>query len=173
MKHLLIAVCILAFAIPAMAGRSLEGSYVELVSPTDPMPDTTYTFTFYVWNNSFDTEWVSDVWLTFPDGYVLDAMSMAYDNPNPTPSLFVWDMLVDGQTAQWNDGDEGYGELYDQVGTNIYIDVTTPDEITGEIYWELFGDIYGAEPHYVDGSIMLGFTPVEESTWSSIKAMYR
>ncbi len=171
MKQLLIVVCVLAFAIPAMAGRSIEGSYVELVSPLDPMPNTTYTFTFYVWNNSFDTEWVSDTWLTFPDGYVLNAATMAYDDPNP--GLFVWTMMVDGQTAQWNDGDEGYGELYDQVGTNVYIDVTTPTEITGDIHWELFGDIYGADPHYVDGSIMLGFTPVEESTWSSIKSLYR
>jgi hypothetical protein len=173
MKHLLTVLCVLALALPALAGRSLEGSYVELVSPTDPMPNTTYTFTFYVWNNSLDVEWVADVWLTFPDGYVLNAATMAYDNPNPTPSLFVWDMMVAGQTAQWNDGDGGYGELYDQVGTNIYIDVTTPAVVTGEINWELFGDIYGGEPHYVDGSILLGFTPVEESTWSGIKAMYR
>ncbi len=56
MKQLLIVVCVLAFAIPAMAGRSIEGSYIELVDPLDPMPNTTYTFTFYVWNNSFDVE---------------------------------------------------------------------------------------------------------------------
>ncbi|MCD4689915.1 hypothetical protein K8S17_00475 [bacterium] len=171
MKQLLIVVCILALAVPALAGRSIEGSYVELVSPTDPMPNTTYTFTFYVWNNSFDTEWITDVFLAFPDGYVLDAMSMAYDDPNP--GLFVWDMVVEGQIAKWLDGDGGYGELYDQVGTNIYIDVTTPDVVAGEIYWELFGDIYGDEPHYVDGSILMGFTPVEEATWTGIKAMYR
>ena len=173
MKWLIVAVTVLALATP-LAALEIEGAYVSLVSP-NPMeiePDNFYTFTFHVQNDSQDFEWLTNIHITFPDNFTLVAASMGFVEIDVGRPSF--DMIVSGQTAQWNDNDGGYGEIYDTEGTEVFIDAHVPACYDcGEIYWELWGDIYGGEPHYVDGLIDLCPSPVEAATWSSVKALYR
>jgi hypothetical protein len=173
MKVLMVAITILALTFAAGA-REIDGAYVSLTSPAplDIVPATVMTFIFWVQNDSGDAEWLSNIHITFPDGFNLVEGSMGFaEIATGRPSF---DMTVSGQTAQWDDNDGGYGEIYSTEGTEVWVDAFVPGCYEcGELYWELWGDVWGAEPHYVDGVIDLCPSPVEESTWGSIKALYR
>jgi hypothetical protein len=169
MKKLLVVLLVIAFAAPAMA-RDLTGSYVTLVDPLFVNPGETYTFTFYVWNNSPDVEWIADISIVFGGFYECYEATMGHDHASA-----VFDMTVEGTSrCWWKDGDGGYGEIYDGEGCHIWVDATVPVfDSEDTIMWELYGDIWGDPPHYVTGCIDLAVTGVEESTWSAIKAMFR
>jgi len=176
MKRLLIVLAILALATTAMAGRSIDGSVVTLVEPTDPLePGGTYTFRFYVENWSEDYEYISDIIITFPDGYVLDPASIGWEEgPYWSYSSGNWNMSVDGTVASWLDADGGYGELDDYEDCYVFVDATLPsDGPRDAIDWLLVGDQWGDPPHEVSGSIDLTVTPVEADSWGAIKALYR
>ncbi len=101
MRNLLIVVLVLAVAVSAGA-RSIADSYVELLEPLSVSPGETYTFTFGVYNASLDTEWITDVLITVPDGWVIDEGSMSYVPIVEDPIRPSWDMMVpDGPTAMW------------------------------------------------------------------------
>jgi len=174
MRNLLIVVLVLAVAVSAGA-RNIADSYVELLSPAAISPGETHTFTFGVYNASLDTEWIADVLITFPDGWVIDEGSMAYVPIVADPIRPSWDMMVpDGPTAMWLDNDAGYGELYGDEYTTVTVDVAVATQLYGiPIYWCLKGDIWGDPPHEVCDCIDLQVSPVEESSWASIKALYR
>lgn len=174
MRNLLIVLLVLAVAVSAGA-RSIEGSYVELLAPSAISPGETMTFEFGVYNASTDTEWVTDVLITFPDGWIIDEGTMAYVPIVADPIRPSWDMIVpDGPTAMWLDNDEGYGELYGDEYTTVSVDVYVSDTLFGlPIYWCLKADIWGDPPHEVCDCIELMITPVEEQSWAGIKALYR
>ncbi len=174
MRTLLVLFAIAILAIPAWAGREIENAEVTLVAPTSMAPNTIYTFEFWVQNASSDAEWITNVEISFPDGFTLYPETMGFDEiVAGRPS---WDMYVPpiDHTAIWEDNDGGYGEIYSLEGTMVRIDCLTPDTFyTDCIYWHLQGDLYGAEPHEVCGCIDFVVTPVEHVTWGSIKALYR
>ena len=174
MRNLLIVVLVLAVAVSAGA-RSMEGSYVELLDPPSISPGATYVFEFGVYNASTDAEWATDILITFPDGWVITEDSMTYVPIVVDPIRPSWDMVVpDGPTAMWLDNDGGYGELYGDEYTTMTVEVTVATQLYGiPIYWCIKGDIYGDPPHEVCGCVELQVTPLEESSWASIKAMYR
>ena len=173
MRNLLIVVLVLAVAVSAGA-RSIADSYVELVAPGSISPGETYTFTFGVYNASTDAEWITDVTITFPDLWVVDAASMSYVPIVPDPIRPSWDMVVpEGPTAMWLDNDGGYGELYGGEYTTVSVDVTVGADYGIPIFWCLEGDIWGDPPHDVCGCINFEISPVGEASWTSIKAMYR
>ena len=172
MRNLLIVVLVLSVAVSAGA-RNMEGSYVEMLSPASIAPGETFLFEFGVYNASLDSEWLTDVLITFPDGWVINEGSMSYvEVAAGRPS---WDMMVpDGPTAMWLDNDGGYGELYGDEYTTVSVEVTVSDVLYGiPIYWCVKGDIWGDPPHEVCGCCELEVSPVEEQSWASIKAMYR
>ena len=174
MRALIVLLAIAVLAMPAFAGREIEGANVTLVSPVSMTVSTTYLFEFWVQNDSSDAEWITDVEISFPDGFVLYEATMGFTEiAAGRPS---WDMYIPpiDHTAVWEDNDAGYGEIYSTEGTLVWIECTTPDVFyTDCIYWSLTGDEYGAEPHSVCGCIDFVITPVEEVTWGSIKALYR
>jgi hypothetical protein len=174
MRNLLIVVLVLSFAVSAGA-RSMEGSYVELLEPAAISPGETMTFVFGVYNGSTDTEWVTDVLITFPDLWVVHEGTMSYVPIVEDPIRPSWDMVVpEGPTAMWLDNDGGYGEIYGDEYTTVSVDATVSDQLFGiPIYWCIKGDIYGDPPHEICGCVDLQITPVEETSWSNIKAMYR
>jgi len=176
MKHLLVVLAILVVATTAMAGRSLEGSTVTLEEPALPLdPGQTYTFRFYVENWSEDYEYVADIIITFPDGYVLDEESIGWEEgPYWSYSSGNWNMQVSGTEASWLDADGEWGELDDYEDCYVFVDTTVPeDDPRDSISWLLVGDVYGEEPHEVSGIIELTTTPVDATTWGAIKALYR
>jgi len=175
MRALIVLFAILVLSLPAFAGREIEGATVTLVAPTSMTVSTTYLFEFWVQNASSDAEWITDVQIAFPDGFTLFPETMGFDMiPSTTrPSWDTYVPVVD-HTAIWEDNNGGYGEIYSTEGTRVFIECTTPDVFyTDCIYWTIYGDEYGAEPHSVCGCIDFVITPVEEITWGSIKALYR
>ena len=174
MRTLIVLLAIVVLSLPAWAGREIEGATVTLISPTAMTVNHVYTFEFFVQNASSDAEWITDVQISFPDGFTLYEATMGFTEiATGRPS---WDMYIPSvnHTAIWEDNDGGYGEIYSTEGTLVWIDCTTPDMFyTDCIYWQLKGDEYGADPHVVCGCIDFIITAVEEITWGSIKALYR
>ena len=174
MRALFTILAIALLVLPATAGREIEGAEVTLVSPISMGAGQVYTFEFWVQNESSDAEWITDVQISFPDGFTLYPETMGFaELATGRPS---WDMYIPpvDHTAIWEDNDAGYGEIYSTEGTLVWIDCLTPTEFyTDCIYWTLIGDEYGAEPHTVCGCISFVITAVEDATWGAIKAMYR
>ena len=172
MRNLLIVVLVLALAASAGA-RSIEGSYVTLLSPGSISPGETYMFEFEVYNASTDTEWLTEILITFPDGYIINEGSMAFDEiaaGRPSFDMFV----PDGPTAIWSDNDGGYGEIYGNEYCYVRVEATVANQLYGiPIYWCLKGDIWGDPPHEVCGCFEIEVSPVEEQSWTNIKAMFR
>jgi hypothetical protein len=174
MKTLLIVASVLALALPAFA-QEIEGAFVDLVDPaaTELLPGEVMTMEFIVQNDSQDAEWITDVHIAFPDGFVLYPATMGYDEivaGRPSWTMFV--PPVD-HTAIWEDNNGGYGEVWSTESTLVRIDVLVADVLWGCIYWHLWGDEWGADPHDVCGCIDIGFSPVRDASWSSIKALYQ
>ena len=131
MRHLLIVLLVLSVALSAGA-RSIADSYVELVSPAAISPGETYTFTFGVYNASQDTEWITDVLITVPDGWMIVDGSMSYVPIVADPIRPDWAMSVpEGPTAMWLDNDGGYGELYGDEYTTVSVDLVVADQLYG------------------------------------------
>ena len=173
-RALLTILAIVVLVLPATADREIDGASVTLISPTSIGASEIYTFEFWVQNESSDAEWITDVEISFPDGFTLYPETMGFaEIATGRPS---WDMYVPpvDHTAIWEDNDTGYGEIYSTEGTLIWIDCMTPDQFyTDCIYWTIDGDEYGDPPHSVCGCIDFVITAVESVTWGAIKALYR
>jgi hypothetical protein len=174
MSRLLVVLLVLVLATPVMA-REIDGATVTLVSPTSVTPGVTQTMLFTVQNASSDAEWIAQVEIHFPGG-VLHQETMGYQVlvASPLRPNFTMTVYPTVPTAVWADGNGGYGEIYSTESCDVWVDWTAPTPIEPPVItWELWGDVWGAEPHYVTGTIDLVVTPVEMSTWSAIKALYR
>ena len=165
-------------AAPAMAGRSIDGSYVELIGPPGPYcPSTVYDFEFYVFNNSMDTEWIQHIEIFFPDCWEIVVGSDWYEPDPGAGGSFNFIFMGGGNAAIWGDADGGWGEIYGGEGGTFGISVHVCPDQMGDvpIQWGLFGDIYGGEPHEVFGEIWVevtDLTPTEDSSWSQLKGLY-
>jgi hypothetical protein len=179
MKKLFLVFAILAIAAAPALARSIAGSYINLIEPVGPVTTTfTYTFDFYVWNGSTDAEWITQVWIDFPDSWEIVAGTDSYI-PDPG-AAGPWAFTFSGggtDVADWWDASGGYGEIYGGEGGHFYIDVYIGTWTVGEatIHWHLQGDIYGAEPHFLNGQIQIlveDVTPAEDASWSKVKGLY-
>jgi hypothetical protein len=174
MRSTVIAVLILAVALPAAA--EIDGASVSLVTPTVIVPGQTYTFSFAVQNASGDGEAIGNVVVSFPDGFTLFPATMTYTALVPVPLRPDWTMYVPpiDHTARWDDANGGLGELLATEGTVVAIDVTVASQLYGTpLFYCVEGDGTGAEPHQVCGCVYLSVSSVEQTSWSTIKAMYR
>lgn len=176
MKRMLIAIALVALAVsPALADRDMTGGTCEIVAPETANPGDTVTFEFLVCNNSPDYEWTAAVYFTFPT--CMTVIGGSYDPTSAGGGTLTFDFTYNTNTAFFDDGDAGYGEIYDGDCGTFYVDV----EIGAEcecgpvlIHWEQIGDVYGAEPHFVEGdvSFTLCETPTDDATWSAVKSLY-
>ncbi len=175
MKILAIALLVLALAVP-VAARDIGNATVTLLSPTTVSPGGTYMFVFFVQNASPDAEWITNVEIHFPfgAGTFANQATMGYTMITDTRPSWSTTVTPTVPTAIWADNNGGYGEIYSTEGTDVWVDVTLPAVMTStQIQWELWGDLYGADPHYVTGYIDVIVTAVEQRTWSAIKSLYR
>ncbi|MCD4689914.1 hypothetical protein K8S17_00465, partial [bacterium] len=128
---------------------------------------------FTVQNASSDAEWISSVEIHFPGG-TLNQATMGHEILSAPRPVFNMNVYPTVPTAVWSDGNGGWGEIYSTESCDVWVDWTVPVPVVPPIIiWELWGDGYGAEPHYVTGNIDLVVTPVEEATWTAIKVLYR
>ena len=174
MKRLLLALALVAlFTAPALADRSMAGGYCNLIGPTTANPGDLVTFEFYVWNGSTDTEWTADVIFTFPECF--EVTGGYYDDGGAG-----WSFVFNGigtNVGAFNDGDGGYGEIYGSEGGTFYVEVLLGTDCECgpvTIHWFQQGDIWGSDPHFVEGDLPFTIcgTPTEDATWSSVKSLY-
>jgi hypothetical protein len=169
-----IALLVLAVALPAVA--EIDGASVSLISPGVVVPGQTYTFSLMVQNASSDGEAITNVTVSFPDGFTLFPATMTYTPIVAAPVRPDWTMYVPtiNHTGRWDDANGGLGELFATESTTIAIDVTVASQLYGiPLFFCVWGDGTGAEPHQVCGCVYLSVSPVEVTSWSTIKAMYR
>lgn len=170
----LVIVLVLVLGMAGIATADLGGSVVMMSSPTEVLPGETYSFSFWVQNESPDGEGIAVVQISFPDGYTLFEGTMGCDEIVPgRPSFDMYIPPVD-HTAIWEDNNGGAGELLPAEGTTVHIDATVAALTYGTpIFWCVQGDGVGDEPHEVCGCVEVAISPVAEQSWSAIKALYR
>ena len=165
----LISVLVLVL-VAASAWASLDGSVVLLANPIGLIDgDTYYTFAFWVDNGSYSSEHIRKVAITFPyELAVCYSSTMGFDeivSGRPDFSMSVF-----SSECTWSDSFNGGIHMLED--TSIWVDATTfpdiPQGAVGYIHWRLDGN-WGST---VEGDIQF-FTPVENRSWGSIKAMYR
>lgn len=173
MRRVLMTLAILGlFAAPAFA-QSMVGCTVDLIGPMTVNPgDTGVVFEFLVYNGTPDNEWVSDAVFTFPDCFTVTAGSY-----NDGGWGFVFNFIAAGNVATFEDGDGGWGEIYADYFCTFYVTVDVGADCPAgpaTVHWFLQGDIFGADPHFLEGDVdfTIGGTATEASSWSSVKALY-
>jgi len=175
MKRLFLTLALVAFiAAPAMADRDLSGSTCEVLSPSFLVPGAVNVIEFLVVNNSPDTEWIADVIFTFPECF--EIVGGWYDGSMSNPAA-SFNFSFAGTVASFMDGDGGYGEIYGLGDTCLFYVEVIPTCACGDylIHWFLMGDIYGAEPHSVEGDVTIAVcddVAAQDSSWTSLKSLY-
>ena len=137
--------------------RSIEGT--EVVCSTHHFePGQVNTWTFSVTNMSVDSEWISGVMISFPDG--VDVVSVT-DFYGGTGGPLEWDGVSgDGVDVNWfGQSTYGYGLLRDGETATCEIEVEINQGFTGNLTmeWRVNGDEYGAAPHDIFGEITLDY----------------
>ncbi len=183
MKKLLLILTLFALTVsPALADRSIDGSYVDLLSPSFPYvftPGQAFTSEFYVYNASTDTEWISEIWITFPTCFTVLNVWWTPDSGAASPFGFGFDVTgsSNNEAYIW-DLDASWGEIYGGEGGRFYIEVMVGAGCEcgpAEIEWYMQGDVYGSDPHQVTGYLdthICEQTDTDQVDWSTIKALY-
>ncbi|NLK49600.1 MAG: gingipain R, partial [Candidatus Cloacimonetes bacterium] len=134
--------------------RSIAGSTLEL-DVTDYLPGTTVDWTFTVTNASTDTEWLKYVHITFPSGVTVNSASdFVGGNGGPmSPNI----TSGDGITIDWFGQSGNWGVVQGGQSASATVNVTIGSAFGGNLNlpFTIEGDIYGDDPHTVDGTITL------------------
>lgn len=137
--------------------RDITGSFLEC-DATGFTPGETTTWTFTVYNGAADNEWISDVWIDFPLGVTVNS---AGDFIGGSGGNMTWDGTIgQGAYLNWHGmTTNDWGVLHDGEVASASVDVTLSTEFAGDmtIAYTIGGDGYGAEPHLVDGEIILEY----------------
>ena len=136
--------------------RSIAGSTVT-PEPDVYTPGRDQDLCFLVWNDSTDAEWLNEIKLAFPMGWIVNDM---WDLAGPNDGGYhYWDIIgINTNVATWLDGDGGDGEQEGQSDHYFCVDVNVPGSTSGDqtVIWTLKGDEYGGvPPHTATGSLVL------------------
>ncbi len=142
--------------------KSIAGSTFTC-DVTEYTPGTTQTWTFSAYNGSTDTEWLEDIYLTIPAGVTVNSVSnfvggSADMTPDQTSGT--------GITIHWNGStSSGWGVIQGTQTGVASVNVTIPAgmSVPLDLAYQVNGDVYGAEPHTLSGTITLAASlpPVE------------
>jgi agmatine/peptidylarginine deiminase len=147
--------------------RSIEGSYV-ICNATEFTPGETVTLTFTVFNASTDTEWLKDIYIDFPTGVTVNTATHFVGG---TGGDMVWDNTTgNGAYLNWHgENSSGWGFIQGNESATATVNITISSSFTGQmtLSYQIDGDIYGALPHTVNGTMTL--TPlVAPLAWVSL-----
>jgi len=133
----------------AFSAGNFDGSEVLIDAPNNLTPNTTYDFTFTVYNNATapDGEWIHQVSMTMPSqDYIVDEVYILAPNPlhpdvvdywetgfNPSNVTITW--LVSGVVTETIIGDIREGEQL-----SFTFRATTDMDTTDGFFWKLHGD---------------------------------
>ncbi|PKN79923.1 MAG: hypothetical protein CVU48_03870 [Candidatus Cloacimonetes bacterium HGW-Cloacimonetes-1] len=163
-----------AIGIPAINPNN--GSYRSIIGSTLTLDTAEYTpgmttdWTFTVTNASTDTEWLKDIYITFPTGVTVNSSTSFVGGTGG-------DMTSDNATGNgvqvhWNGVSGSWGVIHGAESATTTVNVSiAPGYATDMILaYQLDGDVYGAEPHTLSDAIVLTCSapPVE---WMSCTPM--
>ena len=172
---LLLLAGLLILATPAMA--SMAGSTGRIVGPGVVNPGETVTFIFELVNGSTDGEATSSVHFRFPETFTV--LEGWYDDFGAG-----WDYVATpyGEYSErviFQDSDDNpdVGEMQGGEMGLFYVRVHVSSNTECDVYelvWKQYGDDYGVPPHWIHGDLnfVLCVTSADESTFSSVKALY-
>jgi len=132
--------------------RSVAGSWLAL-DPSSYTAETTEDFTVTVHNASDDVEWIAEVTLDFPPGATINSGTNLVGGSGGD---LTFSGTGDGALVTWSDEDGGWGNIYDGETATATLNVTFSG-LAGDLSlpWGIQGDIYGSDPHYIDGTFDL------------------
>ncbi len=147
--------------------KNITGANLTL-NISEYSPGTTEDWVFTVTNPSTDTEWIKDIFITFPAGVTVNSASnfVGGDGGDMTPNL----TSGTGITINWHgETSSGYGLIQganDSATATLSVSVPASFSAPMNIAYTLNGDVWGADPHVVESSITLpaGTLPI---TWFS------
>ncbi len=137
--------------------RNLTDSYVTCSTENfNPGESAEWTFTLY--NDSPDGEWIKGIYLEFPPNVIVNGAGNFTGGSGG-------DLIYDGTTGSgveiyWNgETNLGYGVLHEGETAQATMEVEITPEFTGEvgILYHIEGDGYGEEPHDLINVITLTY----------------
>ena len=147
--------------------RSIFGSYligdVEFFYVLDQ-----YDMQLAVFNASDDSEWIKDIDIHFP--FNVGLLSANNFTGGSGGDLIFNGATGYGLTANWHGEDgSGWGVLKGGETATAHISFFAMGSMTEdmELYFEIFGDVYGNDPHIITGSLELKNLGVDQQ-WLSI-----
>ncbi|MCP4291533.1 MAG: hypothetical protein GY780_06830 [bacterium] len=170
MKTFAISLMMLLVAATAMAGgANVEGSTVEFVSydGTDLVIE--------ICNASTDAEWhISSTFSLIPECAIVTAASHDFEETEAYDYEFTG--LGTNVVTIAQVGTSSYGCLRggDCMLVTLTLDTSACDEAAELCFdWDFIGDIWGDEPHQIEGSTCTGVVGTEDISLDSLKSMYR
>jgi len=135
--------------------RDLTGSYISCSSSTfEPGEETDWSF--MIFNLSQDDEWITDIFIEFPDGITVN---WGTDFVGGSGGNLVYDGTT-GEAVEVNWNGEttlGYGYLHGGEVAQATVEVSISPDFEGDIdlIYHIVGDEYGEEPHEIYNTITL------------------
>jgi len=135
-------------------GKSIAGSTLTCSSDGFMMGESV-VWDFTVTNNSPDNEWIKQIMINFPAGMDIISATDFYDSND---TLFSNGILGDGVIITWfNETDDGWGIITGGETATAEITAEIAEDFDGdmEIEYQFTGDIYGADPHYINDILVI------------------
>jgi hypothetical protein len=136
--------------------RSVGGSSIQCSENSFNTGDTV-AWIFTAFNDSDDSEWIEQISMDFPGGFVIDSLTDYFDQSEDT-LLLISGTPGDGSDFTWlGENDEGWGLIVggETATTTVYGRISEQFTENMTINYSMQGDIYGAEPHSIDSSITI------------------
>lgn len=136
-------------------GRNISGSTLTL-DAIDYLPGCTYNWTFFLYNASTDDEWLKYLYLDFPPG--VNVISATNFTGGGGGDLIPDQTSGNGITISWGVADpDGWGVVYNGNTATATVSVSIGSDFSGDLDlpFTILGDVYGTEPHTVNGEIVL------------------
>ncbi len=150
-------------ALRTAGDRDITGSTLTL-DALDYIPGSTLNWTFTVTNASPDNEWLKDVYITFPTGVTVNSATnfVGGSGGDMTPDL----TSGNGIAIHWNGIDaNNWGVVRSNESAVATVNITISGAYSGDLTlpYQINGDVYGAEPHVLNGNIILtpGWVPLD------------
>ncbi|MDZ4182756.1 MAG: Ig-like domain-containing protein, partial [Candidatus Cloacimonadaceae bacterium] len=140
--------------ITSQRDRSIAGSTLSVDAP-DYISGSTVDWTFSAYNASTDNEWLEDIYIEFPAGITVNSATnfSGGTGGDMTPDL----TSGNGITIHWHGQSGDWGVIYPAETGIATVNVSIAPGFSGPINlaYQINGDVYGAEPHILNGNISI------------------
>lgn len=134
--------------------RNITGSYMTSTGQSFNAGDTV-AWNFTAKNTSPDQEYIKEITMVFPEGFMIDSLTDFYDQSEDT-LLLVSGTPGNGGTFHWfGQQPDTWGMIHvnETATATVYARISEDFEGHLKVYYTLHGEVYGAEPHNVNDSL--------------------